>query len=134
MATYNVSLYDDPNSDWDEQQSSCPELVECYSWCNADFSWEDANYTWNDVCIAQEVAVRAGGSSWTAAVKGLEPEKRKRLIELTLYRKFGNIDIEVFNDTEEVQDIHVSVEDIKVTVEQIIDVTLIGNVHSISRR
>ena len=106
-------------------------------WEEADFKWEAAPpsedykpgftpssfpFKWNDVALIIEEIVEqveqvddviVGGVVETA-VKALEPEKKKKLIRLIMYRK----GIEIYDESKEVKNIDVHVDEIKTIIEE----------------
>ena len=99
-------------------------------WEEADFKWETAPpnedykpgfkpssfpYKWNDVAlILEEIVEQAAGGIIQPAVEALEPEKKKKLIRLIMYRK----GIEIYDESKEVKNIDVHVDDIKTIIEE----------------
>ena len=99
-------------------------------WEEADFKWEAAPpsedykpgftpssfpFKWNDVAlILEEIVEQAAGCIIQPAVEALEPEKKKKLIRLIMYRK----GIEIYDESKEVKNIDVHVDDIKTIIEE----------------
>ena len=99
-------------------------------WEEADFKWEAAPpsedykpgfkpssfpFKWNDVAlIVQEIVEGVVGGNVLPAVEALKPEKKKKLIRLIMYRK----GIEVYNESKEVKNIDIHIDDIKTIIEE----------------
>ncbi len=89
-------------------------------WEKADFKWEKAptsdiadRYTWDSVLeIIEELALETGLVE--PAVKALEPEKKKKLIRLIMHRK----GIKVYDESKEVKEIEVHIDEIKTIIEE----------------
>lgn len=98
----------------------------CYTWAEADLRWDTADYTWNDVCIAIEVSGNVDVfGDWYHAVEQLEPEKKRRFIELVCIVKMQDGTTEKSEERREVLDeINVTVKDIERTVSKILEVTV----------
>ncbi len=100
-------------------------------WEKADFKWESAPpsegykpgfkpstfpYTWDNVALIEELveSVLTGGGLIEPVVDALEKEKKKKLIRLIMYRK----GIEVYDESKEVKDIDVHIDEIKNIIEE----------------
>ncbi len=99
-------------------------------WEEADFNWNTAPpsegykpgfkpssfpYKWNDVAlILEEIVEQAAGGIIQPAVEALEPEKKKKLIRLIMHRK----GIKVYDESKEIKNIDVHVDDIKTIIEE----------------
>ena len=99
-------------------------------WEEADFKWETAPpsegykpgfkpssfpYKWNDVAlIVQEIVEGVVAGAVLPAVEALKLEKKKKLIRLIMYRK----GIEVYDESKEVKNIDVHIDDIKTIIKE----------------
>ena len=100
-------------------------------WENADFKWDKSptsddaeRYTWNLVQeLVSDVAIAGGLVS--PAVQALEPEKKKKLIRLIMFRK----GIEVYDEAKEVKDINIHIDEIKTIIEEAKIKMQIENIH-----
>jgi len=114
-------------------------------WEEADFKWEAAPpsedykpgfapssfpFKWNDVAliieeIAEQVDDATVGGIVETAVKALEPEKKKKLIRLIMYRK----GIEIYDESKEVKNIDVHVDEIRTIIEEAKIQMQVENIH-----
>jgi len=95
-------------------------------WEGADFKWNDNPYKWDEVELVEEV-VAAGGAGIVAAVKQLDPEKKKRFIRLICKVK----GIETYSGQKTIHDdIEVSVEDCELVIKEVLGIGLtVENIH-----
>jgi hypothetical protein len=104
------------------------------TWDEANFLWNDNPYTWDDVRFIITVTDKGGGNP-DLIKKELDKdeEKKKRFIEILVKVK-GNQEYSspyIYNQKKEVQDdLEVSVEDIKLVVQEVLGINLeIKNIH-----
>jgi hypothetical protein len=82
------------------------------TWDTANFKWNDNDHLWNDV---QEVIESIkGGRNSKKKDKKLEAKKRK-VIRLVMERK----GIKIYDETKEVENIEIYLDDIKIIAEEI---------------
>ena len=117
-------------------------MATCVTWDEADLQWNQTNLTWNDVCIALEVAGGGGiakvndqdlwgfedSDLWLQNYNKLDKAKKDRFIELVCMVKGEDGYAEEYSESKEKQDIEISVDDIKLTVKSILEVSLIEEI------
>ena len=97
----------------------------CWDWDDGNICWNDNPYDWDDVCLVQEVVDGGGGSagdgSWNEGYQKLSEPKKKRFITLVGKVK-GETDI--FKNKKKVEDVSISIKDIKLTVSTVLQIKL----------
>lgn len=100
----------------------------CWDWDDGNICWSDNPYDWDDVCLVQEVVDGGGGlpgegkvTDWNEGYEKLDEPKKKRFITLVGKVK-GETDI--FKDKKKVEDVSISIKDIKLTVSTVLQIKL----------
>ena len=87
-------------------------------WNDTDDTWNGIPLKWNDVLIAIEIEnLVSTGLSYVQSIGKLEDKKQKRFVELTIL--INNLDI--YNGKKELKDITLTAENIKLTVDTILN-------------
>jgi hypothetical protein len=102
-------------------------------WEEANFLWNDNPYTWDDVKFISDTVKGGGNPELIKKKLDKDEEKKKRFIEVLVKVK-GNQEYSsshIYNQKKEVQDdLEVSVEDIKLVVQEVLGINLeIKNIH-----
>ncbi len=90
-----------------------------FTWNTADFNWNSNPYSWGEVVLILEIADGDGDTSRQGVKKKvdkLEPEKRKKLIQLIMRRK----GIKIYDKTKVVkEDIKINIEDVEMIIKEV---------------
>jgi hypothetical protein len=87
-------------------------------WNDTDDTWNGIPLKWNDVLIAIEIEnLVSTGLSYVQSIGKLEDKKQKRFVELTIL--INNLDI--YNGKKELKDITLTADNIKLTVDTILN-------------
>ena len=90
-----------------------------FTWNTADFNWNSNPYSWSEVVLILEIADGDGDTSRQGVKKKvdkLEPEKRKKLIQLIMRRK----GIKIYDKTKVVkEDIKINIEDVEMIIKEV---------------
>ena len=87
-------------------------------WNDTDDTWNGIPLKWNDVLIAIEIEnLVSTGLSYVQSIGKLEDKKQKRFVEQTIL--INNLDI--YNGKKELKDITLTADNIKLTVDTILN-------------
>lgn len=105
----------------------------CYKWGNCDILWSQADWTFSECQIIQDILIGIGNKPGVDATELIQPwlnepwnpyksgEKKKKLVRLIC--KVKGIE---YDESKELKDFNVLVDDIKLIIDKALNITVEG--------